>query len=496
MGLFSWLLNRNKQQNSTPLPTTKTKEMYLNSFMDNIDSEILSLLYFKNGARKNIELSSDEPSAINLKLPISRATPEPTGYFPSYEKFSPAQRNFFLTWLQNLNKIDDLGYPFLLLYCSERHIYENTAVDQAVNLISRLQSTFNNDSFNYYSSVAIAWAARKYEKPEYLSEMDLQKLPVVIGVAINLFFYKKIEPEFIMNNASQLGWTNKRYIKKYPDLFKKELTDYFIDNYNCPYFPVPKEINQNKVNTVPLILSNFSLPKEERVFLFPNFLNTKEVGETLCTSLMSAHKKVKIHLRHHSNEYKKSKSTTTKRINTTTGYPMFKQSSIERIEQNIEYAQKTNYFNKQKALQSAEQSINSNGANFQIQKYKVYIADLVGMQGELAYEKGEWDIAEQKLLSTVPYDPASANRLAIMYRKEKRFKDEIELLTLAIKTWQESIFNIYHGTTDELEKRLAKAKNNFEKHKSKDMSQGLRPHFISYDKEFVQKLLDIRNSKC
>lgn len=83
-----------------------------------------------------------------------------------------------------------------------------------------------------------------------------------------------------------------------------------------------------------------------------------------------------------------------------------------------------------------------------------------------------------------------------MYRKEKRFKDEIELLTLAIKTWQESIFNIYHGTTDELEKRLAKAKNNFEKHKSKDMSQGLRPHFISYDKEFVQKLLDIRNSKC
>ena len=184
------------------------------------------------------------------------------------------------------------------------------------------------------------------------------------------------------------------------------------------------------------------------------------------------------------------------RKNSITGYPMFKQSSIERTEQDLKYAKKVNQFDKHQAIHLAEQSINSNGANFEIQRYSAYVADLIGIQGELAYKKGEWDIAEQKLLSTLPYNPASANRLAIMYRKEKRFKDEIELLTLAIKTWHESIFNAYHGTTDEFEKRLAKAKSNFEKYKNKDMSQGFKPYFLQYDKKFMQKLLDIRDSKC
>lgn len=491
MGFFSWLLNKNKSQSTTSVPAIKViKKKDLRSPVDKINADVLPLLYFKNGARKNIDLNSSEPSAINSNLPISQVTPEPTGYFPSYEKLSPAQRNFFLTWLQDLNKVDDLGYPFLLLYCSERHIYENTAVDQAVNLISRLQSTFNNDSFNYYSSVAIAWAARKYENPGYLSKMNLQKLPVVIGVSISLFFNKKIEPDFIMNNASQLGWANKRYIKKYPGLFKKELTNYFIDKYKCPYFPIPEKINQDKVSMTPLTLSNYSLPEEERTFLFPDFLNTEEVGNALRASLMSAHEKVKAYLKHHSNEYRKDKSTNKKRINVATGYPMATENSIKKSVD--EFNSNKNYKIDVKELfeiASYDLRFKEDGYYISVQRYINDLSLATGSSAMLHYKRGEWQEAEKDWIRVLNLSPLyTANRLRIMYKKQKRYKDIVTVYKKAIEYSNLPYISLSKDGCKELRSTYEKAKAEYAKYKEKDKSLGVSFNAYPVDLELVKKL--------
>lgn len=64
---------------------------------------------------------------------------------------------------------------------------------------------------------------KKYNNVEYLSGLNLYRLPFTISVFLNLFFQKKLEADFIISNASKIGWTNKRYIRKYPELFKRNL---------------------------------------------------------------------------------------------------------------------------------------------------------------------------------------------------------------------------------------------------------------------------------
>lgn len=183
------------------------------------------------------------------------------------------------------------------------------------------------------------------------------------------------------------------------------------------------------------------------------------------------------------------------RINKRTGFPMAKHSSIERSTQTLELVKSQTHYGKDELLQLAQQSINKNGANSALERYSGQIFELIAVEGELAYKKGDWDIAEYKLLSVLPYNPVFAENLGIMYRKEKRFKDEISVLALAIQEWKSSVFNIYNGSTDDLEVRLSKAKHYFEKHKNLDNSKGIDPEFLPYDKELVQKLLDIRSKK-
>lgn len=182
-------------------------------------------------------------------------------------------------------------------------------------------------------------------------------------------------------------------------------------------------------------------------------------------------------------------------VNKRTGFPVSKHSSIKRLEQELERAKNNKYYRKSELLDFAKQSSNKNGANFAISQYRDQLFGLIAIEGELAYEKGDWDIAERKLLSIVPYEPNVAERLGIMYRKEKRFKDEISVLTLVIEKWNSSVFNVYHGSTSSFEERLSKTKNYLKKHGNVDSSKGISPNFLPYDKELIQELLRIRDKK-
>lgn len=296
--------NSNTQKQNKQVTSRKGPSSLRTNSFDKISEDILPLLYFKNGNRKNVNIDSPEPSAIDVELPIRNKAPEPTGYYPSYSGLTPEQRFCFINWLQRLDKISDMGYPFLLLYCLERHIYEDTYVDSAVSLIKRMQLIFDNKSFSYYSSSAIVWATQRYSNPDYLTGVDTTKLPTEVGLFVHIYQDRKVSPEFLMNNSRQLGWTNQRYIKNYPELFKKELIKILNAKYNLEYLPFDNNIDTSKINSVPLILSNYSLPMEERTIQLPNFLSIPSIQVPIVECLKDAHEGVKQYLKENPNLYK------------------------------------------------------------------------------------------------------------------------------------------------------------------------------------------------
>ena len=78
-----------------------------------------------------------------------------------------------------------------------------------------------------------------------------------------------------------------------------------------------------------------------------------------------------------------------------------------------------------------------------------------------------------------------------MYRKQKRYSDEVYILQNGINLWKNSIFNVYNGSTEDLEVRLKKASALYTKHKASDKSTGIDIPNASYDHQFVSELVDL-----
>lgn len=71
-------------------------EVYLPNYFLNIPNEVLKFMYLKNGPKKNIDTYTDEPSAIDINLPISENLHnlEKLSYYPSYETLKPTELPF------------------------------------------------------------------------------------------------------------------------------------------------------------------------------------------------------------------------------------------------------------------------------------------------------------------------------------------------------------------------------------------------------------------
>ena len=410
-----------------------------------IRPDILSLLYFKNGKYRNIPDSINEPSAIDVTLPISNSTASETGYYPSYDNLTPEQRCFFIKWLKSIDSIDDLGYAFLLLYCLERHIYQNDNVDEAIKILKELHTTFDNSSFNYYSSVALVWAAHKYHKTEYLNGIDMSKLPISIRLFVELELRERLDSDEIIEMASKLGWKNSRYIKNYPKLFKKKLESNLVKVYGTNYFPKPKT-SLESINSTSLLLSNYSLPNDERTLLFPDLTSNKDIGESLYNLLEKSHNDVKKYLRTHKDQYvaNKKKTTTKKRINPKTGYPMSTDKQIKNAYQNYRDVSKPS-------------QINEYMSENQIRKQKQLDFILLHFfKGDWYYKRGEWDKAEREWLKIYTLMPHAACKLAIMYRKQSRNEDELSVLNKANNS--KEMQELYPNDT-QVKERLRKLQN-------------------------------------
>lgn len=167
-----------------------------------------------------------------------------------------------------------------------------------------------------------------------------------------------------------------------------------------------------------------------------------------------------------------------KRINNRTGYPLAKQTSIDRSKKDFAEMLSwptNNYYD--------EAHYDSTMA---IENYLLGIELPFLKAGTIAYKQGDWDLAERWWLSVLDIRPTNVlKRLEIMYRKQQRYKDIVKLYKIAGPLTKK-----YDSLTHS---KLYSAYTNMaileeEPHKKDDYSIGIKSYSSKIDNNYLQLL--------
>lgn len=444
-----------------------------------INPSIFKLLYFTDGPLQNIDSDSEEPSAISCDLPINISDDfEKLGYYPSYEGCTPSQRYNYICWLgTDLAFIPDVGFAFILLDCLERHIVNNENVDQCIDLIVKLQSSIKNKSFSYYSTTSIAYAAFQFNRLDLVSKIDLSKCSPQFQVLLQ----NKLSADDLINFAKLVGFTNTRYIKRYPDIFKKALSENLTSRYGEPYFKY-KFSDINNLSKTPLMFSNTSLNEplilKGETLGIPDPFSSIDFDTDIYKILQMAHEQTKALLKlkraadpvfaEKDKEIQKSRSN--RKINLETGYPISTEKQIQYAKEEIDSAKDTLHYHEIELKDPMYREFHPLSTELdKIIDKNSYESRIPLTEAMYFYKCGEWDKAESKWLSCLFTGFEAADRLRIMYQKEKRFKDAVNILQLVL----DSSFAraMAPQSIDEAEDKLKKAQQKAIKNEKTDKSK-------------------------
>ena len=96
----------------------------------------------------------------------------------------------------------------------------------------------------------------------------------------------------ILSISSNVGFRNKRYIKEYPDLFKKSLESNLIDKFGKNSYPI-YELNMKFPSNPIISFANISLDRDVRSPVLPDLLHSPEFSSSIKSILTTAHNEVK-----------------------------------------------------------------------------------------------------------------------------------------------------------------------------------------------------------
>ena len=463
-------VDQNDVPNTSKLPTAKPVvhegNLVAGNKSYNINPKILPLLYFTDGQLKNIDSEVGEPSAISINFPVAEGQFQKLNYYPSYSELAPEQRDVFLSWLStDLSNIPDIGFAFLLLYCLERHILHDEYLEESLKIISKLQSQINNGSFDYYSSTSIGYIFFIHKRLDLLKYVDLNKCDIKLQILLS----HRLSADQLIALASKVDFRNQHYIKEYPELFKKALVENLKRNFGSEYFEYELS-NIQKLKKEPYMFSNYSLRKDNNQpdLLMPDLLSDKKLCHEIYVKLQKAHDQVKGFLEiKRAVESKKDKSkkkiAKPKRINSKTGYPMSTDKQIRNATEQLKLTRKflknnqISSYSSRSSQEKMEDLVWNNSAE------KMDSADL-------EYKKGEWDKAEKLWLTCVAINYRAANRLRIMYQKEHRFNDAVQIIDFAVDSPVLRKINNDSYITD-FKKKLETAEQKSMKHENEDQSK-------------------------
>ena len=463
-------VDQNDVPNTSKLPAAKPVvyegNLVAGNKSYNINPKILPLLYFTDGQLKNIDSEVGEPSAISINFPVAEGQFQKLNYYPSYSELTPEQRDGFLSWLStDLSNIPDIGFAFLLLYCLERHILHDEYLEESLKIISKLQSQINNGSFDYYSSTSIGYIFFIHKRLDLLKYVDLNKCDIKLQILLS----HRLSADQLIALASKVDFRNQHYIKEYPELFKKALVENLKRNFGSEYFEYELS-NIQKLKKEPYMFSNYSLRKGNNRpdLLMPDPLSDRKLCHDIYAELQKAHDQVKGFLEiKRAVESKKDKSkkkiAKPKRINSKTGYPMSTDKQIRNATEQLKLTRKflknnqISSYSSRSSQEKMEDLVWNNSAE------KMDSADL-------EYKKGEWDKAEKLWLTCVAINYRAANRLRIMYQKEHRFNDAVQIIDFAVDSPVLRKINNDSYITD-FKKKLETAEQKSMKHENEDQSK-------------------------
>lgn len=327
MGLFNFL-KKGQVKEKTVQTISKTDDNQISGnsqglvpIVENIriPENIQQLLWFADGKLKNYNQKSNqstfyenelfritfsfyevpEPSLISTKLPVDlRTNPkkvEELGYYPSYGGLNPQQRFIYLNWLKDITKPVDIGYVFIFYYGLERHLISGKYAD-ATDTILNLRQYHKNNSFHSYSANALIMSAILHKDKENLSRVlehinDTSYCSSLVLLGKYLM-QMDLTIDEIISISSHVGFTNKRYIKEYPDIFKNSLESILMDKFGKNSYPI-YELNMQFPSNSIMSFANISLDGDVRSPVLPDLIQSPEFSSSIKSILTTAHNDVK-----------------------------------------------------------------------------------------------------------------------------------------------------------------------------------------------------------
>lgn len=254
-------------------------------------------------AERNINIDDGhnfygEPSLIWTKLPIKQNHELETKpmYYPSYSGLSPMHRYQYLNWLRDISKETNLSYVFLYYYGLERHLLLGE-YDLAVDEILKLIKYHDKGTFKSYAINSLILGSGYRKRPDIVYKAPfLLDDPSDISLYLQRLARKPISAEQVIYFSSTVGFTNKRYIKKFPELFIQELQQ-VLDDYENRNGDILQSLNPKEYSGKALgMMANISLPDEIRIHRFPSVINNIQIKSILKHLLKETHLRIKNHL--------------------------------------------------------------------------------------------------------------------------------------------------------------------------------------------------------
>lgn len=360
-----------------------------------------------------------EPSEIITSLPVKKGKAESLGYYPSYYEMSPEQRHKYLEFLMDITSTVDIGYVFVFYYGLEKRIYMDDHLYEAVEMILKLQERHKNRSFLAYSNDALIYAAMMKKDPNIILNINLETLRPELLFLVKGSFIGEFNAKDLMSLSKGVEFSNNRYIKSNPDMFQKNLTNLIVAKYESENYILDKTLKLDTNKKIKLMLSNISIMNRE--FEYPNFLVNSKVQADIFLLLKEAHEITK-------KELSKSRITNNTMSNSTNKKLKKETETIFIPDDNLSL--------KERIILSKEPKTDG------------FEEEIKGIE---LYKQGKYKESEEFLLRSVKGEfnaPALYERLGILYRKQKRYDDEVEILKIGIK-------NV--GLSKKLNERLANA---------------------------------------
>jgi len=241
-----------------------------------------------------------DPSTIYCALPIkepgSPSDVDRLPYYPSYFSMTPYQRWTYLSFLSNpYDSSYDIGYVFVLYYGLEGWL-STAFFPDVVNIILKLREAHPHPSLLFYSAHALVNACMKRNDPitlrHVITSNGLAGLSDVMQLYLLCLFGLPLTAQFIIDSASSWGFTNKRYIKMYPERFLATLKDEIEQQFNRDYIST-LDFAEITARTAKIVPGSANSSLSEHIVTVPNYFESPQLKPLVSSLLTKTHERIK-----------------------------------------------------------------------------------------------------------------------------------------------------------------------------------------------------------